>query len=386
MVAQAAGLGGAVMRRASILLAALLALSCVPAQAQPQQPTIRVKDLGKLQSWRDNTLVGYGIVTGLAGTGDSPTNRATRQALSNVLARFNLTVTPEQVQSRNVAVVMVSASLPAFAREGDTLDITVTSAGDARSLVGGSLLLTPLQGPDGRVHALAQGPLSVGGYRYDANGNVVQKNHPTVGSVPSGAVVEVASGADSLARDGKLTFVLAEPDFTTASRVAAAINSQIGAGSARARDASGIEIAVPAAQAEQIVVFVARIENVNVQPDRRAKVVINERTGTVVAGGDVTISRVAISHGDLKLSVATRNEVSQPLVLGRAASGVRTASVTNSQMEVEEGSGPGFVAASTTVADLVQSLARMKTSTRDVISILRAIKAAGALHAELVVQ
>jgi flagellar P-ring protein precursor FlgI len=372
------------MRRiTSTLLAPLLALACAASSAQP---SIRVKDLGKLQSWRDNTLVGYGVVTGLAGTGDSPTNRATRQALSNVLARFNLSVPPDQVQSRNVAVVMVSASLPAFAREGDTLDITVTSAGDARSLVGGSLLLTPLQGPDGRVHALGQGPLSVGGYRYDANGNVVQKNHPTVGSVPSGAVVEIPAGADTLMREGKLTFVLAEPDFTTANRVASAINAQVSPATAKARDASGIEIAVSPAQAEQIVAFVARVENVTVQPDRRAKVVINERTGTVVAGGDVSISRVAISHGDLKLSVATQNSVSQPLSIGGAPAGVRTAGVSNSQVDVEEGTGPGYLASGTTVADLVQSLTRMKTSTRDVISILRAIKAAGALHAELIVQ
>jgi flagellar P-ring protein precursor FlgI len=371
------------MRIVFMLLAIMLA--CVSAAAQAQA-SIRVKDLGKLQSWRDNTLVGYGVVTGLAGTGDSPSNRATRQALSNVLARFNLTVPPEQVQSRNVAIVMVSASLPAFAREGDTLDITVASAGDARSLVGGSLLLTPLQGPDGRVHALAQGALSVGGYRYDANGNVVQKNHPTVGSVPSGAVVEIASGADTLAREGKLTFVLAEPDFTTANRVAAAINAQVAPGAAKARDASGIEIAVPSGQTDQVVAFVARIENVSVQPDRRAKVVINERTGTVVAGGDVAISRVAISHGDLKLSVVTQNTVSQPLIVGSGGPGVRTATVSNSQVDVEEGAGPGYLASGTTVADLVQSLARMKTSTRDVISILRAVKAAGALHAELVVQ
>lgn len=350
------------------------------------QSSIRVKDLGKLQSWRDNTLVGYGIVTGLAGTGDAASNRATRQALSNALARFNLSVAPDQMQSRNVAVVMVSASLPAFAREGDTLDITVTSAGDARSLVGGSLLLTPLQGPDGRVRALAQGPLSVGGYRYDANGNVVQKNHPTVGSVPSGAVVEIPAGAETLAREGKLTFVLAEPDFTTASRVAAAINAQIAPNLAKARDASGIEINLLPGQADEIVAFVARVENVSVQPDRRAKVVINERTGTVVAGGDVSISRVAISHGDLKLSVATQNDVSQPLVVGGTHGGVRTSAVSNSQMDVSETSAPGFLSSGTTVADLVQSLARMKTSTRDVISILRAVKAAGALHAELVVQ
>lgn len=373
---------------AAALFAALLQAPTLlqAATAGGTSGLIRVKDLGKLQGWRDNALVGYGIVTGLAGTGDSPTNRATRQAMANVLSQFNLTVPPEQIQSRNVAVVMVNAALPTFAREGDTLDVTVNSAGDARSLLGGSLLLTPLKAPNGRVYALAQGPLSVGGYRYDSNGNVVQKNHPTVGSVPGGAVVEVATGSEVAAVGQNLTFVLAEADYTTANRVANAINTQVGAGLARARDASGIDIVVPDNQRAQLVSFVARIENVAVQPDRRAKVVINERTGTVVAGGDVSISRVTISHGDLKISIVTQNSVSQPVVVGRSGPGVQTAGVTNSRVDVDEEGGPGYLASGTTVSDLVQSLARLKTSTRDVISILRAIKAAGALHGELVVQ
>lgn len=368
-----------------IALAVLLALPLPGAWGQVSAP-VRVKDLGKLQGWRDNSLVGYGIVTGLAGTGDSPSNRATRQTLSNVLAQFDLTIPPEQVQSRNVAVVTVSASLPAFAREGDTLDVTVNSAGDARSLVGGTLLLTPLKAANGRVYALAQGPLSVGGYRHDANGNVIQKNHPTVGSVPGGAVVEVGMQAQALAPGENLVFVLAEPDYTTASRVAAAVNAQLGAGVARARDASGIEIAVADAHRQQLVGYVARLENVWVQPDRRAKVVINERTGTVVAGGDVSISKVAISHGELKISISSETAVSQPFVVGRGSPGVRTAVVTNSRVDVDEQGAAGFLASGTTVADLVQSLSRLKTHTRDIISILRAVKAAGALHAELVVQ
>jgi len=379
-------------RRFFIAAAALCAaLSQVPSLSQAAAASgtsglIRVKDLGKLQGWRDNALVGYGIVTGLAGTGDSPTNRATRQAMANVLSQFNLTLPPEQIQSRNIAVVMVHAALPTFAREGDTLDVTVNSTGDARSLLGGSLLLTPLKAPNGRVYALAQGPLSVGGYRYDSNGNVIQKNHPTVGSVPGGAVVEVATGSEVAAAGRNLTFVLSEADYTTANRVANAINAQVGPGLAKARDASGIDIVVPDNQRAQLVSFVARIENVAVQPDRRAKVVINERTGTVVAGGDVSISRVTISHGDLKISIVAQNSVSQPVVIGSGGPGVQTAGVTNSRVDVEEEGGPGYLASGTTVSDLVQSLARLKTSTRDVISILRAIKAAGALHGELVVQ
>jgi flagellar P-ring protein precursor FlgI len=303
-----------------------------------------------------------------------------------VYSQFNLTIPSEQVQSRNVAIVMVSASLSPFARSGDTLDVTVTSAGDARSLLGGSLLLTPLKGADGEVHALAQGALTVGGYRYDANGNVVQKNHPTLGAIPGGATVEVGVEAKVMRQNGSVTFVLAEPDYTTASRVARAINSQFRTELARPRDASGIDIEVPPADRARLVDFLAKVENVSVEPDRRARVVINERTGTLVSGGDVRISSVSISHGDLKLSIASQSSVSQPLVLGRAGDGVQTALVTNTQIDVDEPRGAGYVKAQTTVADLVQALSRMKIGTRDMISILRAVKAAGALHGELVVQ
>jgi flagellar P-ring protein precursor FlgI len=370
------------MRRLLAFAAMLLACAC--AFAAKDAP-MRVKELGKVQGWRDNSLVGTGIVTGLAGTGDSAANRATRQALSNVLSQFNLSVAPEQVNSRNVAVVMVSAALPAFAREGDTLDVTVASSGDARSLLGGNLLLTALRAPNGRVYALAQGPLSIGGHRYDANGNVVQKNHPTAGAIPNGATVEVGMGSAPVP-PSKVTFVLNEPDYTTATRIVAAIHAQVAPGIAHARDASGIDIEVPAELRQETVAFLSRIENVSVEPDRRARVVINERTGTVVTGGDVRISRIAVSHGDLKISIASQNSVSQPAFLGVAGRGVSTAVVTNTRVDVEEPTGVAYLAAAGTVSDLVQSLARMKTSTRDIISILRAIKAAGALHGELVVQ
>lgn len=370
----------------AVAATAAVAVPAVASSGHPDSDLIRMKDLGKIQGWRENALIGYGIVSGLAGTGDSPTNRTTRQALANTLQQFNLTIPTDQVQSRNVAVVMVTASLPAFAREGDAIDITVTSAGDARSLVGGALLMTPLKAANGHVYALAQGPLSVGGYRYDANGNVVQKNHPTVGSVPGGATVEAAVPKADQPLPDKLTFVLQEADYTTAERVAEAINAQLGDKLAQARDASGIDIRVPAADRDQIVRFISRLESVNVEPDRRAKVVVNERTGTIVSGGDVRISKIAVSQGDLRVSITTDNSVSQPLVVGRAGDGVRTQVVSNSTVDVTETGGAGFVMANNTVADLVQSLARLKTNTRDIISILRAVKAAGALHAELIVQ
>lgn len=347
---------------------------------------LRVKDIGKFQGLRENHLVGYGIVTGLAGTGDTSSNRTTRQVLANVYAQFNLTIPTDQIQSRNVAVVMVSAALPTFAKEGDTLDVTVNSAGDARSLVGGTLLMTPLKAPNGRVFALAQGALSVGGYRYDSNGNILQKNHPTVGSVPNGATVEVGMNPQILSKENKLTFILSDPDYTTASRVAKAINLKLQRSLAQASDASGIRINVPESEVDQLVDFISQIENVVVEPDQRTKVVINERTGVVVTGGDIQISKIAISYGELKINVLSQNSVSQPLVIGRAGDGVHTAVVNNTKLDVKESAGVGFVTANNTVADLVQSLVRMRTSTRDIVSILRALKAAGALHAELIVQ
>jgi flagellar P-ring protein precursor FlgI len=207
-----------------------------------------------------------------------------------------------------------------------------------------------------------------------------------VGAVPGGAIVEVGVGADKLQNPGSVTFVLNEPDYTTSQRIADAINQHIGTKVAAARDAAAIEVQVPDADIGRPVAFFARLENVTIEPDRRAKVVINERTGTVVSGGDVRISKVAISHGDLKISVTNFNAASQPNFVSQTGPGVRTAIVTNTRIEVDE-MGPTFLApTSSTVADLVQSLARLKTSTRDIISILRAVKAAGALHAELVVQ
>jgi len=356
--------------------------SAFPADAEP----IRIKDMGKIEGWRENALVGYGLVTGLAGTGDSTRNKTTRQSIANMLSRFDISVGADDVQSRNVAAVMVTASLSPFARPGDTLDVTVTSVGDARSLVGGSLIMAPLKGPDGKVYALAQGAVSVGGYKYDMNGNMIQKNHPTVGSIPDGATIEAGIDNKDIGARDVVTFVLSEPDYTTASRVTGAINAAFGA-IAETRDASGIAIRVPESRRARLADFLAAVENVRVEPDRRAKVVINERTGTVVAGGDVRIDKVAISHGDLKVSIVTDNTVSQPLLVRQTGPDVRTIVTANSRVNATEGSETGFVAATNnTVADLVHALARIKTNTRDIISVLRAVKAAGALHADLVVQ
>ncbi|ATQ74316.1 flagellar biosynthesis protein FlgI [Massilia violaceinigra] len=374
------------MFKRTLLLAGLLVLS-LSAAVSASAETIRIKDIGKMAGWRDNALSGYGLVTGLAGTGDSSRNKATRQSIANMLSRFDITIGADDVQSRNVAAVMVTATLSPFARAGDAIDVTITSIGDARSLVGGALMLAPLKGADGKIYALSQGALSVGGYKYDMNGNVVQKNHPTVASIPGGATVEVGLVNDMRSGRDSVTFVLSEPDFTTASRVASAINARLGSSVAVALDASGVEIQIPAARRNRLTDYLTDIENVMVEPDRRARVVINERTGTVVSGGDVRISKVVVSHGELKVSIVTDNTVSQPLLVRQVGSGVQSLPVANSRVSVDERGETGFVAPNdTTVADLVRSLTRLKTNTRDIISILRAVKAAGALHAELIVQ
>lgn len=349
---------------------------------------VAIRDLGRIDGWRPNALVGYGLVTGLAGTGDSARNRATRQSISNVLAQFGLYVPIDQVQSRNAAAVMVTANLPPFARPGDRLDVTVTSIGDAKSLLGGALLLTPLRGPDNRVHVLAQGALAVGGYQYDLNGNLQQKNHPTVGTVPLGGTVEQGVDTRIVSAGGTMSFVLADPDYAMASRVAAAINESIGGGIAAARDASSVEIRVPAqARSDELVGLLTRIEALTVTPVQRARVVINERTGTVVSGGDVRISMITISHGELKVSIITENIVSQPLLVRQTGPDVRTVIAPNTRINVTESGATSLsLPGNNTVADLVAALAKVKTTTRDMISILQAIKAAGALHAELVIQ
>ena len=368
---------------AAALLAAFLAPTLCLAQA-----AVAIKDLGRIEGWRANPLVGYGLVTGLAGTGDTPRNRATRQSISNMLSQFGMYVPIEQVQSRNVAAVMVAASLPAFARAGDRLDVTVTSIGDAKSLLGGALLMTPLRGPDNKVHALAQGAIAVGGYQYDMNGNLQQKNHPTVGSVPLGATVELGVDTQVVSPSGTVRFRLADPDYTMANRVAAAINAGLGRPLATPRDASSVDIEVPGGlEAAKVVGFLTLIENQTVDAVQRARVVINERTGTVVSGGDVRISMVTISHGELKVSIVTDYLVSQPAFVAGFQPGVRTVVVPNTRINVNEsGATTLSLPGNNTVTDLVMALNQVKTSTRDTISILQAIKAAGALHAELVIQ
>lgn len=347
---------------------------------------VRIKEIARVQADRQHAIIGYGLVTGLAGTGDSASNRATRQSLANVLSQFNVTLPPEAISSRNVAAVMVNAQLPNHARVGDTVDVTVTSMGDARSLVGGNLLLTPLSAADGKVYALAQGSLTVGGYRYEANGTVGQKNHPTAATIPSGGTIEQGLPVN-VAERSSFSVSLLEADYTNASRIAAAINKGLGGQYAQARDPDSVQVQMPEAFRGHFVDLMQRIESMEIVADVRARVVVNERTGTVVAGSNVRVASTAISYGDLRISIVTNNAVSQPLAIGRPGAGIRTEEYANSAIDLRESGGATLVTQQGgTIADLVQALGRLKTSARDTVSILKALKASGALHAELVVQ
>ena len=369
--------------RIASLFALLLVLAAGAAGAG-----IRIKDLGRIDGIRENMIVGYGIVTGLAGTGDSSRSQATLQSVANALREFGVSVTVAQLSSRNVAAVLVTTNLPAFARPGDKVDVNVSSLGDARSLLGGTLLMMPLYGPDKKVYALAQGSLSIGGYKYDQNGNVVQKNHPTSGIIPEGALVEADIAAEIVGTDGVIRVLLFDPDYTTASRIASGINEHMNASIAIAKDASRVEIVLPAQERGRLVDFVSRIESIAVEPDQRARVVINERTGTVVSGGDVRVSRVSVTHGDLRVSIVTDYLVSQPGgVLVEPGPGIRTETVPRTRIDVKDGPVSNvFFSSGATVSELVAALNQIKTGTRDIITILQSIKRAGALHAELVIQ
>ena len=347
---------------------------------------VRLKDIGRFENARESQLVGYGVVIGLAGTGDSARSRATRQSIANLLSRFDVQVPRDQIQSKNVATVIVTAAAPISALPGDKIDLTVSSLGDARSLLGGTLLLTALKSPDGTTHALAQGPLTVGGYRYDANGNAVQKNHPTTATVTGGGAIEASFVAPQEASRHALTYILRQADLATAHRVAKAITSSLPRVQALVKSASTIEITTDdGAVVPEAGSLADKIELLTVEPDSPARVVVNERTGTVVAGGDVRISPVTITQGDIKVSIVSDSVISQPGAFAPATDGVRTVVGTRTSIGVGD-EGNAVVNARNTVSDLVQALSRIKIGPRDTIAILQSMKAAGALYADLIIQ
>ena len=357
------------------------------AMLNPLHADVRLKSIAHLSGLQENPLTGYGLVIGLAGSGDSRRNKDTTQAIANLLQSFGVNLNPNEINSRNTATVVITTYLPSFAHQGDKLDINVASLGDARSLLGGTLLATPLKGPDNQVYALAQGPLSIGGFKYDLFGNVVQKNHPTAGIIPGGAVVEKTLYNELLNKDGEVHIILNHADFTTADRVEVAINHKFGAKTAKARGAQDIEVHLPKLARNHLIRFVSQLENLTVITDNLPTVVVNERTGVVVAGSDIKIDAVTISHGNLQITISTDYNVSQPTFVNNMSRQVRTAVTPVTSVYVREPDARSVkLRQGATIGDLIESLIRVQTSTRDIIAILESLKRAGALHAELVVQ
>jgi flagellar P-ring protein precursor FlgI len=364
----------------SPFLSALLAVSAFAADGDSHKVLIR--DVTTVEGIRDNSLIGYGLVVGLKGTGDKQQTYFTVQTLASMLARMGVqipaAVLQSTVQVKNVAAVLVTATLPPFSPPGMHLDIMVSSVGDARSLEGGTLILTPLYAADGQVYAAAQGPVVLGGYAAGSGSNSKQMNHPTVGRVPSGGLVERDSTLD-LTKLPRLSFLLNDADFSTAGNVAAAINLTAPDPIATVVDSRRISVKMPLA-APEISALLARIENLEIDVHRRAKVVVNERTGTVVMGKDVHLGAVSILHGSFSIEVTTAFAVSQPAAFGAGQTEVvpetKVKATEAPARNVELGEGAS-------VEQLVTRLQAIGATARDVVSILQAIKAAGALEAEL---
>ncbi|MFI4962444.1 MAG: flagellar basal body P-ring protein FlgI [Legionellales bacterium] len=364
-----------------IMLITLLALN------QSAHALVRLKSIARLSGLQENPITGYGLVIGLAGSGDSRRNKDTTQAIANLLQTFGVTLNPNEINSRNTATVIITANLPSFAHQGDKIDINVASLGDAKSLLGGTLLVTPLKGADNYVYALGQGPISIGGFKYDLYGNVVQKNHPTTGMIPGGAVIEKTLYNDMVDKSGDMHLILNRPDFTTADTIEAAINKKFGLNTARARSAQDIEIH-PSTQAKNhFIRFVSQMENIQISPDNLPTLVVNERTGVIVAGAEVIIDAVTISQGNLHISIATEYRVSQPTLIQDMGKQVGTAITPETNINVQEPvANYVHLRKGATVADLINALTKVHTSTRDIISILESLQRAGALYAELVIQ
>jgi flagellar P-ring protein precursor FlgI len=341
----------------------------------------RIKDIASFRGVRPNQLVGYGLVVGLAGSGDSSSTLFTLQSMSAMLEKMGVTVNPDDIKVKNVAAVMVTADLPPFARMGSRLDALVNSIGDAKTLGGGTLLMTPLKGADGQVYAVAQGPVATGGFLVGAGtGDKVAKNFPTVGRVVQGANVEREIPFDLNQKD-LLTLALNKPDFTTATRVSQSINSGLMDQVARTLDSGTVQVSVPPGYRGQIAHFIAAIEGLNVMPDTVSRVVINERTGTVIMGENVRISTVAIAHGNLSVEIKQTANVSQPMPFSERG---RTVVTQDTQTVVQEGKAPlQILPLGVSIGEVVRALNALGVTPRDLISILQALKAAGALQAEL---
>jgi len=349
--------------------------------AQQTPDGVEVGSVATVEGIHDHPLVGYGLVAGLAGTGDSSQATYTTQTVANMLAKFGIHLpTGVQMNIGNVAAVLVTGSLPAFAPEGGQFGVTVSSMGNASSLQGGVLLETPLQGLDGQVHAMAQGPLSIGGYNAQQSGSSVQINHPTVGLLPTGGLV-VAPVQDTLTVDaqGEVRFALRNADYETADHIAQAI-MQKGLGQAVAQDATTVVVIPSSGDRTILAAWVGEVLHLRVTPHIGAKVVINERTGTIVAGGDIHLMPAAVANGSIKVIITNTTQVSQPGPLSKGT----TTTVPNAQISVEQGTKPMvLINGAATLSDLVAGLNALGVSPRDLIAIIESLQRAGALQAEL---
>jgi flagellar P-ring protein precursor FlgI len=353
----------------------LLALSLLAGKA----PAARLKDLVSIEGVRENQLIGYGLVVGLAGTGDRKQAVFSAQSLTNMLERMGVSVPATAIRVANTAAVMVTATLPSFAQPGLRIDINAAAIGDCSNLQGGILLLTSLRGADGQVYAVAQGPVMTSGFGAGKGGASQTVNHPTVARGPSTAIVERA--APSVAPSGVVRLQLRQSDFTTSSRIVAAVNKKFGGDkAAKAENAGLIAIPVPAEYATRTTEFIAELESLVVEPDRAARVVINERTGTIVIGKDVRVAPVAILHGNLSIEIQTTFAVSQPNPLSQGTTEV----VPQTAVVAKEDKARSLVLKQgATVEELVRALASIGSTPRDVIAILQNLKSAGALEAEV---
>jgi flagellar P-ring protein precursor FlgI len=354
----------------------------VDALVESTSSTVRVRDVASLYGAPPVPLIGYGLVIGLNKTGDRRQTIFSAQTLANMLERFGVGVPAGEIKIENVAAVLVTAELPAFMRQGSRLDVTASSIGDARSLQGGTLIATPLRGPDGTIHALAQGPLSIGGFGGGRGGNAVTVNHLTVGRVPGGALVQVGQRVE-MAPQPQIRLALREPDFGNAHRLADVISEALGSPVARAMDPGTVSVEVPAVFRDAIPELMARLESLPMTVDRPSRIVINERTGTVVIGGGVRLGAAAVAHGNLSVRISTQYAVSQPTPFSTRG---ETVVVPEEQVDVTEGDAKLVnLGEGTTLDAVVRALNALGATPRDIIAILQALQSAGALAAEIVI-
>ena len=372
------GLLGSKMRGTlQTALAALVALSCA---VPPAAATSRIKDLASVEGVRQNQLIGYGLVVGLNGTGDTLNNTPfTKQSLQAMLERLGVNIRGQQIRTGNVAAVMVTANLPPFATQGTRIDVTASAMGDSKSLEGGTLLVTPLLGADGNVYAVAQGSLSINGFQAEGQAAKITRGVPTVGRLPNGAIIE-REMEFALNSVGQLRLALRNADFTTAKRIAVAINDYIGAPVAEPLDPSTVQLTLPKKFPQNVVAMLTEIEQLQVEPDEAAKIVIDERSGVIVIGRDVRVSTVAVAQGNLTVTISEAPQVSQPAPFSRG----RTVTVPRTQVGVqEEGKRLALVQEGVSLQQIVDGLNALGIGPRDLITILQAIKAAGAIQADI---